>query len=172
MRYVYKKWRFVVEKFTKEELKDFIIGLSVVAFCLFCCLLFKINRNVWHGTDDTDYTLYATFNKTDGLVVGDKVRLAGVDIGRVVDSVLDNNYRAVLSLKINSKILLPTDSSASIVSSGIMGGKYIEIEPGGEEEFFSDGDEFNYTQDAMVLQELVDRVISLGKAKRNKNNVE
>ena len=92
-----------MEKFTKEELKDFIIGLSVVAFCLFCCLLFKINRNVWHGTDDTDYTLYATFNKTDGLVVGDKVRLSGVDIGRVVDSVLDNNYRAVLSLKINSR---------------------------------------------------------------------
>lgn len=159
----------MVENFTKEELKDFIIGLSVVIFCLFCCLLFKINRNVWQGTEDTDYTLYATFNKTDGLVVGDKVRLAGVDIGRVVASVLDNNYRAVLSLKINSKILLPTDSSASIVSSGIMGGKYIEIEPGGEEEFFADGDEFNYTQDAMVLQELIDRVISLGKAKRNKN---
>ena len=158
-----------MEKFTKEELKDFVIGLSVVLFGIFCCLLFKINKNEWQGTEDTDYTLYATFNKTDGLVVGDKVRLSGVDIGSVVNSVLDNNYRAVLSLKINSEILLPMDSSASIVSSGIMGGKYIEIEPGGEEEFFSDGDEFEYTQDAMVLQELVDRVISLGKAKRNKN---
>lgn len=158
-----------MEKFTKEELKDFVIGLGIVLFFVLCCALFKINQNTWKGTDDTDYTLYATFNKTDGLVVGDKVRLSGVDVGRVVDSILDDNYRAVLSLKIKSGILLPIDSSASIVSSGIMGGKYIEIEPGGEEEFFSDGDEFEYTQDAMVLQELVDRVISLGKAKRHKN---
>ena len=62
---------------------------------------------------------------------------------------------------------IPDDSSASIVSSGVMGNKYIEIEPGGSEEYIENNGEFFYTQDAIVLEELVDRIISLGKAKRN-----
>jgi phospholipid/cholesterol/gamma-HCH transport system substrate-binding protein len=49
-----------------------------------------------------------------------------------------------------------------------MGTKYIEIEPGGSEDFITEGGEFSYTQDAMVLEELVDRIISVGKANRKK----
>lgn len=156
--------------FTKEELKNFIIGICVLGAFLLGITLFKIQRNEWKDAQDTDYTIFATFNRTDGLSVGDKVRLGGVDIGRVVDSVLDKDFRATLTLKIKSGILIPDDSSAAIVSSGIMGDKYIEIEPGGSEEYIEEQGEFNYTQDAMVLEELIDRVISLGKAKRKNNN--
>ena len=49
-----------------------------------------------------------------------------------------------------------------------MGNKYIEIEPGGDEEFLQPNDEFEYTQDAMVIEELVDRIINIGKANRKK----
>ena len=97
--------------------------------------------------------------------------MAGIDIGYVEDSVLDSNFRATLTLKIKSGIAIPDDSSAAIVSSGILGGKYIEIEPGGSEEFLTEGAEFVYTQDAMVLEELVDRIISMGKAKRKQATV-
>ncbi len=161
-----------MESFTKEEFKNFIIGLCVIGFCLLCGLIFRLNRNVWADAQDTDYTVYATFNRTDGLSVGDKVRLAGVDVGYVAENVLDDDFRATLALKIRSGIQIPDDSSAAIVSSGIMGNKYIEIEPGGSEDFIADEGDFSFTQDAIILEELVDRIISLGKAKQKVNTVQ
>lgn len=160
------KWSIKLENFSKEELKNLIIGLCVICTCLISMGIYKLQRNVWKGAEDTDYKVYATFNRTDGLVIGNQVRLAGVDIGRVVDSVLDKDFRATLTLTINSNVQIPDDSSASIVSSGITGNKYIEIDPGGSEDYIAPEGEFSYTQDAIVLQELVDRVISMGKAKR------
>ncbi|MBR1825164.1 MAG: MCE family protein [Alphaproteobacteria bacterium] len=156
-----------MENFTKEEFKNFIIGLCVLGICLLTCLIFKLKHNVWAGAENTDYTIYATFNRTDGLSVGDKVRLAGVDVGYVENNVLDEDFRATLTLKIRNGIQIPDDSSASIVSAGIMGNKYIEIEPGGSEDFIEDKGDFSFTQDAIILEELVDRIISLGKAKRS-----
>ena len=95
--------------------------------------------------------------------------MAGIDVGRVIDSKLDDNFRATLSFSIDSDIEIPDDSSVSIVSSGITGNKYVEIDPGGSEDFLAPEGEFSYTQDAMILEELIDRVISLGKAKRKKD---
>lgn len=156
-----------MDYFTKEELKNLVIGLCVIGFSLICIVAAKLERNTWKDAKDSDYNVYATFNRTDGLSIGDKVRMAGIDVGHVEKSVLDDDYRATLTLKIRDGILIPDDSSASIVSSGIMGKKYIEIEPGGSEEFIENDGEFFYTQDAIVLEELIDRIISLGKAKRN-----
>lgn len=155
-----------MENFTKEEFKNFIIGLCVLSFCLVIMTIYNWRRNVWADAEQTDYVIYATFNRTDGLSVGDKVRMAGVDIGYVEKSVLENDFRATLTLKIRNGIQIPDDSGAAIVSSGIMGNKYIEIEPGGSEDYIADNGYFSFTQDAMVLEELVERIISLGKAKR------
>ena len=156
-----------MDDFTKEELKNFIIGLCVLGLCIAVIAVMNWRHNAWKGAKQTDYTVYATYNRTDGLSVGDKVRMAGVDIGYVANSVLDEDFRAVLTLKIRNDIQIPDDSGAAIVSSGIMGNKYIEIEPGGSDDFIADGGFFSFTQDAMVLEELIDRIISLGKAKRN-----
>lgn len=153
-----------MDSFTKEEFRNFFIGICVAAAFLLTIIIVKLENNIWQGAEDSDYTVYATFNHTDGLVIGDKVRMAGIDIGYVAASVLDDDFRATLTLKIHDDILIPDDSSASIVSFGVMGTKYIEIEPGGSEEYLSDGDDFSYTQDAIILQELVDRIISLGKS--------
>ncbi len=158
-----------MNNFTTEELKDFIIGLVVIVCAAAITMVYKWQSTVWADAEMTDYTVYATFNRTDGLDIGSKVRLAGVDVGYVEDSVLDEDFRATLTLKIKSGIDIPDDSSAAIVSSGIMGTKYIEIEAGGSEDFITEGETFEYTQDAMVLEELVDRIISMGKANRNKN---
>ena len=155
-----------MDHFTKEELKNFIIGLCVLGVCIIAGIIYNWQRSVWAGAEQTDYTVYAVFNRTDGLSVGDKVRMAGIDIGYVENSVLDEDFRAKLTLKIRSDAKIPDDSGAAIVSSGIMGNKYIEIEPGGSDDFIAEDGYFSYTQDAMVLEELVDRIISLGKAKR------
>lgn len=158
-----------MNNFTKEETKDLIIGFAVILASLIIGVIYQWQSTVWANAEATDYPIYATFNRTDGLEVGDKVRMAGIDVGYVADSVLDNNFRATLTLMIKSGIIIPDDSSAAIVSSGIMGNKYIEIEAGGSEDFIAENGEFEYTQDAMVLEELVDRIISLGKAKHRQN---
>ncbi len=154
------------DTFSKEESKAFNFGLAALLFFggLFFFMAFSTNK--YKHVDDNIYHINATFGRTDGLLVGDKVRMAGVDIGRVSKAELDNHFNAVLTLEIKDGILIPDDSSASIVSSGLMGNKYIEIEPGGSEEYITDGGQFSYTQDAMVLEELLDRIIALGKAKK------
>ena len=160
------------ETYTKEETKSLKVGL-IVAIIIGAILAFNYvtKEKVEHNDDDNYYPLLARFGRTDGLMLGGKVRLAGIDIGRVVDAKLDDNFNALLTLDIKEGYKIPTDSSAAIVSSAIMGGKYIEIEPGGDEEYLKPNDEFSYTQDAMVVEELVDRIISIGKANRSKSNI-
>lgn len=159
------------EKFSIEEKKAFNTGICAIGIFIALMFFMFFSGNDYKHIDETFYHINATFGRTDGLLVGDKVRMAGVDIGRIVDAKLDENYNAILKLEIKSGLNIPDDSSASIVSSGLMGNKYIEIEPGGSEDFISDGGEFSYTQDAMVLEELLDRIIAIGKAK-NKNSVD
>lgn len=158
----------ILELYSKEETRNLKMGLSVLSIILLAFFAILFSRDeISHQGSGKYYPLYARFNRTDGLLVGDLVRLAGMDIGRVVDAKLDKSFKAVLTLEINDEVKLPEDSSAAIVSSGIMGAKYIEIEPGGSEENLSPGSEFSYTQDAMVIEELIERIIGIGKAKRN-----
>ncbi len=154
------------EKFSKEESKAFNFGM--LAILLFGTLFFfmAFSRNNYKHIDEHFYHLKATFGRTDGLLVGDKVRMAGVDVGRVVGATLEPDFSATLNLEIIAGLKIPDDSSASIVSAGLMGSKYIEIEPGGSEEYLADGGQFSYTQDAMVLEELLDRIVAMGKANR------
>ena len=98
--------------------------------------------------------------------MGDVVRLAGMPVGKVTAAKLDDKFNAILTLELKDGLKVPDDSSASIVSDGILGSKYIEIEPGGSEDYIPEGGEFSYTQDAMVLEELVERIIGMGKAKQ------
>lgn len=158
------------EFYSKEESRYLKLGLYVCLF-LFGILAYGIITSKDIELDNGKYySLNARFNRTDGLLVGDWVRMAGMNIGRVVDAKLDDNFKAVLRLEIKDGIKIPDDSSASIVSSGLMGAKYIEVEPGGSEDNLAAGGEFAFTQDAMVLDELLDRIISIGKANRKKSS--
>ena len=157
------------EVYSREETKYLKAGICVGAMIALFSTLYVLNKDsMSHKNEGNYYTVDARFNRTDGLLVGDKVRMAGMDIGRVVNAKLDEHFKAILTLDIKDGINIPDDSSASIVSSGLMGSKYIEIEPGGSEEYIPQGGEFSYTQDAMVLEELLDRIVSIGKANRKK----
>lgn len=157
----------ILELYTKEETKTLKMGLFVFGLILAAFFIVVFSRDdISHKDGGKYYQLFARFNRTDGLLVGDTVRLAGMDIGRVVNARLDDNFKAILTLELKEAVKLPDDSSAAIVSSGIMGSKYIEIEPGGSEDMLAAGDEFSYTQDAMVIEELIERIIGIGKAKR------
>lgn len=161
------------EVYSRDEAKSLKVGLYV-ALAILCIIGYFVFRDskVQHVEDGEYYSLNARFGRTDGLMVGDNVRLAGMTIGRVVKAKLDEHFKAILTLEIKEDIKIPDDSSASIVSSGLMGGKYIEIEPGGSEDYIPSGGEFSYTQDAMVVEELLDRIVGIGKANRSKKSPE
>ena len=155
------------DTYSKDETHSIKVGLYTILIIALLSAVYIIRRNVaLHNEESSHYSLKARFGRTDGLSVGDPVRLAGVDIGKIINAEIDSNYKAVLTLEIKDGVNIPADSSASIVSDGVLGSKYIEIEPGGEEEYIPDDGEFAYTQDAMVLEELLDRIIGIGKAKR------
>ena len=158
------------EKYTKEETKSLKTGLIALLIILIGSgLTISHNASIKQKNMGDTYKIYANFGRTDGLDIGSPVRLAGINIGRVVASELNEHFNAKLTFEIDSDYKIPEDSSASIISSGLLGGKYIEIEIGGEEEYLKAGSTMSYTQDAMVLEELLDRIISMGRSSRAQN---
>jgi phospholipid/cholesterol/gamma-HCH transport system substrate-binding protein len=103
--------------------------------------------------------LYATFDQVADLKPRAPVDIAGVKVGQVVAVALDENYRARVALDVDPKLQLPIDSSASIVTSGLLGDRYIQIELGAEEEYLADGEELSYTESAIVLERLIGKVV-------------
>ena len=156
--------------FSKEDARAFKVGFVFSIIFLVIGVYFIYSQQQYDKVESGNYyTVHARFGRTDGLLVGDLVRLSGVDVGRVIDAELDDNFNAVLTLEIKDSVQIPDDSSASIVSSGLMGSKYIEIDVGSSEDYIEAGGEFEYTQDAIVLEELLDRIVGIGKANRKKN---
>lgn len=108
------------------------------------------------------YRLSARFNAVDGLTVGSDVRVGGVKIGSVVEQSLDpEEYQAMVVMTIRPDIRLPEDSVATVSSEGLLGGKYIRVEPGASKEPLANGSEFQETRDIVSLEELLGKVIFL-----------
>ena len=106
------------------------------------------------------YEVTAKFLKVGGLNVGADVMINGIKIGTVIGQKLDNeNYDAEIKLSIASDIKLPKDSTAMISSNGLMGNKFIKIEPGKSKDMLQNGDEISNTKDFKTLEDMVGEVI-------------
>ena len=109
------------------------------------------------------YSLTAKFDKVDGVKVGSDVMLAGIKVGTVTDESLDTKeYLAVLQWSLATNVKLPDDSAIKIASDGLLGGKYLSIDPGGSEDYLEAGDEIRFTQGAVDLTELIGKAIYSG----------
>jgi phospholipid/cholesterol/gamma-HCH transport system substrate-binding protein len=162
------------EKYTNEEAKSLKTGMAALLVILIGVVVtISHNASIQQKNMGDTYKIYANFGRTDGLEIGSPVRLGGINVGRVVASELTEHFHSKLTFEIDSDYKIPEDSSAAIVSSGLLGEKYVEIEIGGEEEYLKAGSTMSYTQDAMVLEELLDRIIAIGRSSReNKANTE
>lgn len=145
-----------------SEERTIVVGGGVVAALVIAFGLLSGGGKVSSGQGG-DYMIKATFNRVDGLVPGDQVQLGGVRIGTVSTQSLNANYQAVIGLSVNDTIKLPTDTSAAIHTDGLFGSKYVVLEPGGEEQYLKDGDMITFTQDALIVSELLELIISEGK---------
>ena len=106
------------------------------------------------------YDLHARFLRIDGVDVGSDVRIAGIKIGSVTDLKLDGeSYEAVLKITISDEYNIPEDSYISIISSGLLGGKYIDIEPGIADQFLKDGESLVYTRSSLSIESLLSKFL-------------
>jgi phospholipid/cholesterol/gamma-HCH transport system substrate-binding protein len=106
------------------------------------------------------YQLNAVFDNIGGLKVGDSVMISGVKVGAVDDIGLDDKlYRAKVSFYISGNIKLARDSSAKISSESLLGGKYLDVQPGGDENDLESGDVITMTQAPANLEDLLGRFI-------------
>ncbi|NRA03654.1 MAG: outer membrane lipid asymmetry maintenance protein MlaD, partial [Myxococcales bacterium] len=103
--------------------------------------------------------LFATFDEIGGLRPRAPVKIAGVRVGEVSAIVLDSDYRAKTSLDLEGSLELPSDTSASILTLGVLGDQYIALEPGGEEILLRPGDEIAFTQSAIILERLIGKLV-------------
>lgn len=106
------------------------------------------------------YTLYAKFDHIDGLGVGADVRVAGVKVGSVNEERIDpQSFQAVVALTVRDDLKLPKDSAAIVTSESLLGGKYLSLQPGGDEAMLQPGQTITITQSSVSLEELLGKFI-------------
>ena len=106
------------------------------------------------------YRLHATFDHIDGLNEGADVRIAGVTVGSVVAMTVDpKTYLANVTLTVRDDIRLPKDSSAEIASESLLGGKYLNLSPGGDTAELPPGGTITITQSSVSLEQLLGKFI-------------
>lgn len=140
---------------------EFWVGLFVVAgVAALGFLAFKVG-SFSGGEFGETYTLTARFSNVGGLTTKAPVSLAGVRIGRVSAIRIDpSNYDAVVDMSIDSRYQnLPLDTSASILTQGLLGAQFVGLEAGGDDIYLKDGDEITLTQSAVVLEQLISQML-------------
>ena len=140
-----------------------VIGLICVAY-----MTVKLGKVSWF--EDNYYPLYARFTSVSGLRVGSPVEVDGIQIGRVVRMSIDTERQmALVELKIRKEIKVYDDASASIKTSGLIGDKFIKIDPGGGGEVLKPGGTVTETTAAVDIEDLVSKYVfgDIGK-KENK----
>ena len=106
------------------------------------------------------YELTAEFDRIDGLNVGADVRISGIKVGTVIDQGLDpETFLAVVRMSIDDSVRLPVDSSASVVSDGLLGGKFMSVSPGNEDEVLPPDDVIKFTQASINIEQLLGKFI-------------
>jgi phospholipid/cholesterol/gamma-HCH transport system substrate-binding protein len=137
-----------------------LVGLFVllgVAALLFLALK---AANLASFGQRASYTLTARFDNIGGLKVRAPVRSAGVVVGRVTSVTLDaKTYQGVVTLEVDKDVVFPKDSSAKILTAGLLGDQYVGLEPGGDTANLGAGDSVKQTQSAVVLENLISQFL-------------
>jgi len=139
------------------RLVEITVGLFVViGFAAFFMLAMNVSNLITYESNE-GYQVSARFDNIGGLKVRSPVAVGGVRIGKVAKIEYDNeSYEAVVTMDIEPKYnRFPIDSSAGILTAGLLGEQYVGLEAGAEEEFLVEGGEITVTQSAIVLEEVI-----------------
>ncbi|MDF3934854.1 outer membrane lipid asymmetry maintenance protein MlaD [Pseudomonas citronellolis] len=147
------------------------VGLFLLGGLLALLLLALRVSGLTIGNSNDTYRLYAYFDNIAGVTVRGKVTMAGVTIGKVVAVDLDHDsYRGRVTMEINKDVNnLPDDSTASILTAGLLGEKYIGISVGGDDKMLKNDGVIHDTQSALVLEDLIGKFL-LNSVNTNKDD--
>jgi len=140
---------------------DLWVGLFVCAgIGALLILAMKVGNMASIGIGDSSYTLYANFDNIGGLKPRAPVKSAGVVVGRVTTIAFDNErFNARVAMAIETGYKFPKDTSASILTSGLLGEQYIGLDAGGDANNLAAGESIKLTQSAVVLEKLISQFL-------------
>ncbi|MES1993418.1 MAG: outer membrane lipid asymmetry maintenance protein MlaD [Pseudomonadota bacterium] len=146
----------------QTRLMELVVGLFI---CLGLAAMFLLTLQVSTQNDigrNTSYSVTARFDNVGSLRVRAPITLAGVRIGRVTAvDVNPETFQAEVKISLDRRYdKLPADSSAAIQTAGILGEQYIALQPGGAMENLKEGDRINFTQSAVILENLIGRFLA------------
>ena len=140
----------------KIRIKKFFYG--IMAFIILLNLILTNKNRV--GEDVNNY--FATFNKIDGVSVGTDVVISGIKVGEVKEIFIKDNYPQI-SIYVKKNIEISDDSSISIQTDGLFGKKFLLIEIGGNNVYLKNGEKFSFSEDSIVIEELLGKIILIGE---------
>jgi phospholipid/cholesterol/gamma-HCH transport system substrate-binding protein len=139
-----------------ESLMGAVVLVVAVGF-----LAFAYNTSKYKTVDG--YVVSADFSDASGIAIGSDVRIGGIKVGVVSDLNLNTEtYEATTHMTLKDGVGIPSDSSASIVSDGLLGSKYVAIEPGADSFMLEDGEAIEYTQSSVSLEKLIGKFVFSG----------
>lgn len=141
---------------------DFLVGLFVLIGIL--CLIF-LSFKVTNGSDlissDQSYTLKADFDNVGSLKVDAPVKVSGFVVGRVNNIILNtSNYKAEVFMDINQRYRFSTDTSAQILTTGLLGEQYIGLQSGADSTMLDNNGTITITSSALVLEDLIGKFMT------------
>ena len=142
----------------KQGAIETIIGLLIIALAAsFFFYVYKISGS--SKTIDA-YSVSANFENIEGLTMGSDVKLSGIKIGYVEDVTLEKDtFFAKITLRIDRAVEIPKDSRVIVSTSGLIGNKYIRINPGASDIMLNEGDKFVYTQSSLNVEDLIAKLM-------------
>jgi len=144
----------------KKSAIDIWVGLFVVIGMLAMLFLALKVGNMSAVSFSPTYTVSARFDNIGGLKPRAPVKSAGVVVGRIAAIQFDDTtYQATVTMTIEKAYQFPKDSSAKILTSGLLGEQYIGLEAGGDEQMLADGGKITQTQSAIVLENLISQFL-------------
>lgn len=146
----------------RKTIVEVWVGIFVVITLIaLTAIAFKVS-NFQGFQEKPTYQISALFSNIGGLKVRAPVKISGVVVGRVSDISVDKaTYKARVKMSIFSEYNeLPLDTSASILTSGLLGDQYIGLEPGADEEYLKEGSTLDLVQPALVLEELIGQFLT------------
>lgn len=142
----------------RSSVRDVLVGVFVlVGIAAIAYLSLRVGGLA--GGPPGGFTVFATFDEIGGLKPRSQVVVSGVKIGEVKSIGLDKNYRARVELDLDPRVPLPADTSASIVTSGVLGDRYVELQLGGDPELIKNGEDIGFTESAVILERMIGKFI-------------
>jgi phospholipid/cholesterol/gamma-HCH transport system substrate-binding protein len=140
-----------------SPIRDLTVGLFVLAGL---AALAYLSVQVGGLQGERGFHLFATFDQIGGLRPRAPVVVSGVQVGQVSSIELDKNLRARVNMDVDPSLEFPVDTMASIMTEGVLGNKFLALEPGAEDELLKNGEEVAFTESAVLLERLIGKFVN------------